>query len=210
MPVSGHIGCRGTESGVIQGLEAKGKMRSFLVAFTALTLLASSAAQTKVSITVDKDNQQMTVAVDGVERYRWPVSTACPPTRRRTAASAPSGWKKTTTPRNSTTRRCRTRSSSPRSATPSRHRFRQPSRQPGLPWLRAAVARQRRDALRPGQAARRAQHHGDADRLLPGRAGAQSAAARNTAVARRAPQPQYEQQYDCAGASVVITPQSSA
>ena len=53
-------------------------MRSFLVAFTALTLLASGAAQAKVAITVDKDNQQMTVAVDGVARYHWPVSTGIP------------------------------------------------------------------------------------------------------------------------------------
>ena len=50
-------------------------MRSFLVAVTALTLFATGAAQAKVAITVDKDNQQMTVAVDGVERYHWPVST---------------------------------------------------------------------------------------------------------------------------------------
>ena len=61
-----------------RGLEAKGKMRSFLVAVTALTLFASGAAQAKVAITVDKDNQQMTVAVDGVERYRWPVSSGIP------------------------------------------------------------------------------------------------------------------------------------
>src|SRR5882757_2938593 len=53
-------------------------MRSFLIAFTALTLLASGAAQAKVAITIDKDNQQMTVAVDGVERYHWPVSTGIP------------------------------------------------------------------------------------------------------------------------------------
>ena len=53
-------------------------MRSFLVAFTALTLLASAAAQAKVAITVDKDNQQMTVAVDGVARYTWPVSSGLP------------------------------------------------------------------------------------------------------------------------------------
>jgi hypothetical protein len=31
-----------------------------------------------VSIVVDKDNQQMTVSVDGVERYQWPVSTGNP------------------------------------------------------------------------------------------------------------------------------------
>src|SRR5882724_9483633 len=58
--------------------EAKGKMRSFLIAVAALTLFASGAAQAKVAITVDKDNQQMSVAVDGVERYRWSVSTGIP------------------------------------------------------------------------------------------------------------------------------------
>src|SRR5712672_1490749 len=53
-------------------------MRSFLIAVAALTLFASGAAQAKVAITVDKDNQQMTVAVDGVETYRWPVSSGLP------------------------------------------------------------------------------------------------------------------------------------
>ena len=53
-------------------------MRSFLIAFTALVLSAGTAAEAKVAITVDKDNQQMTVAVDGVERYRWPVSSGLP------------------------------------------------------------------------------------------------------------------------------------
>src|SRR5438477_8038234 len=53
-------------------------MRSFLIAFTALSLVAGGAAQAKVAITVDKDNQQMTVAVDGVERYHWPVSSGIP------------------------------------------------------------------------------------------------------------------------------------
>jgi len=38
----------------------------------------SHGLQAKVAITVDKDNQQMTVAVDGVERYHWPVSTGLP------------------------------------------------------------------------------------------------------------------------------------
>lgn len=52
-------------------------MRSFLVAFAGLILIATGA-QAKVDITVDKDNQQMIVAVDGVERYRWPVSTGIP------------------------------------------------------------------------------------------------------------------------------------
>ena len=41
-------------------------------------LFATGAAQAKVEITVDKNNQMMTVAVDGVERYQWPVSTGNP------------------------------------------------------------------------------------------------------------------------------------
>jgi hypothetical protein len=53
-------------------------MRSFLVAFTGLMLFATGAAQANVSITVDKNAQLMTVAVDGVERYQWPVSTGIP------------------------------------------------------------------------------------------------------------------------------------
>jgi hypothetical protein len=53
-------------------------MRSLLVAFTGLMLFAAGAAQAKVSITVDKNAQMMTVAVDGVQRYQWPVSTGLP------------------------------------------------------------------------------------------------------------------------------------
>src|SRR6476620_2730779 len=52
-------------------------MRSFLVALAGFLLIATGA-QAKVAITVDKDNQQMAVAVDGVERYRWPVSSGLP------------------------------------------------------------------------------------------------------------------------------------
>ena len=53
-------------------------MRSFLVAATTLMLFATGAAQAKVFITVDKDAQLLTVAVDGVQRYQWPVSTGNP------------------------------------------------------------------------------------------------------------------------------------
>jgi hypothetical protein len=53
-------------------------MRSLLVAVTTLMLFAAGAAQAKVSITVDKDAQMLTVAVDGVQRYQWPVSTGNP------------------------------------------------------------------------------------------------------------------------------------
>src|SRR5882757_4627099 len=60
------------------GLEAKSKMRCFLVAVTSVMLFTAGAAQAKVDITIDKDNQQMTVAVDGVARYHWPVSSGIP------------------------------------------------------------------------------------------------------------------------------------
>ncbi|HLX13635.1 MAG TPA: L,D-transpeptidase [Bradyrhizobium sp.] len=53
-------------------------MRSFLIAVTGLMLFAAGAAQANVSITIDKNAQSMTVAVDGVDRYRWPVSTGNP------------------------------------------------------------------------------------------------------------------------------------
>jgi len=53
-------------------------MRSFFIAFTSLMFLSAGTAQAKVDITVDKDNQQMTVVVDGVARYHWPVSTGIP------------------------------------------------------------------------------------------------------------------------------------
>lgn len=54
-------------------------MRSLLVSSLCLMFFAAgSAAQAKVDITIDKNAQQMTVAVDGVARYQWPVSTGIP------------------------------------------------------------------------------------------------------------------------------------
>jgi len=53
-------------------------MRTFLVAIAGLTLFAGSPAQANVAITINKDTQTMTVAVDGVTKYRWPVSTGIP------------------------------------------------------------------------------------------------------------------------------------
>lgn len=54
-------------------------MRSFVMTLVGLSVLAaSSAAQAKIAITVDKDNQELTVVQDGVEKYRWPVSTGIP------------------------------------------------------------------------------------------------------------------------------------
>src|SRR5216684_6701967 len=53
-------------------------MRSFLGAIAGLMLFTAGAAQAKIDITIDKNAQLMTVAVDGVERYHWPVSTGIP------------------------------------------------------------------------------------------------------------------------------------
>jgi hypothetical protein len=43
-----------------------------------LALLASTSAQAAVEIDINKDTQTMTVAVDGVTKYRWPVSSGLP------------------------------------------------------------------------------------------------------------------------------------
>ena len=53
-------------------------MRAILIPITGLMLLAGSAAQADVAITVDKNEQRMTVAVDGVTKYNWPVSSGNP------------------------------------------------------------------------------------------------------------------------------------
>ncbi|MGY8677488.1 L,D-transpeptidase [Bradyrhizobium sp. UFLA05-153] len=53
-------------------------MRTLFVTIVSLMLFSAGTAQAKVDITIDKDNQRMTVAVDGVARYHWPVSTGIP------------------------------------------------------------------------------------------------------------------------------------
>lgn len=53
-------------------------MRRFALAVLAAALTFAAApvpAAAKILITVDKTTQQMTVAVDGVRRWQWPVST---------------------------------------------------------------------------------------------------------------------------------------
>ncbi|HZH50542.1 MAG TPA: L,D-transpeptidase [Microvirga sp.] len=57
-----------------------------LAAFT----LASPAVGAEVSIVVDKTSQRMTVSVDGVERYSWPVSTGMQGYATPTGTFAPS------------------------------------------------------------------------------------------------------------------------
>src|ERR1700760_3928412 len=53
-------------------------MRSLFIAATTLILFSAGTAQAKIAITIDKDAQMMTVAVDGTERYHWPVSSGIP------------------------------------------------------------------------------------------------------------------------------------
>jgi len=49
--------------------------RSTTLLSALVLIFAASAARADVVITVDKDTQRMGVAVDGVQRYSWPVST---------------------------------------------------------------------------------------------------------------------------------------
>ena len=44
----------------------------------ALALPCASAARANIDIAIDKSTQQMSVAVDGAQRYTWPVSTGRP------------------------------------------------------------------------------------------------------------------------------------
>ena len=46
------------------------------IALAGLILLCASIAHAEVVITVDKSSQRLSVAVDGMPRYEWPVSTA--------------------------------------------------------------------------------------------------------------------------------------
>src|SRR5579859_8208890 len=79
MPDFGHTECRGRRAAAPkQAWRPKVNMRSFLVALAGLMLFAGHAAQAKVDILVDQNNQMMTVSVDGVARYHWPVSTGIP------------------------------------------------------------------------------------------------------------------------------------
>jgi len=51
-------------------------MRRLVIAALAFAaFIAATAAEAKVLITIDKSTQRMTVAVDGVTRWTWPVST---------------------------------------------------------------------------------------------------------------------------------------
>lgn len=54
-------------------------MRAFVMTLVGLSVLAAgSTAEAKINVIVDKDTQTMTVEQDGVEKYRWPVSSGIP------------------------------------------------------------------------------------------------------------------------------------
>jgi L,D-transpeptidase catalytic domain len=53
-------------------------MRARVLVPALLALLASTSAEAAVQIDIDKDSQTMTVAVDGVAKHRWPVSSGLP------------------------------------------------------------------------------------------------------------------------------------
>ena len=129
----------------------KVKCVRFLVAVTALMLFASGAAQAKVAITVDKNTQLMTVAVDGVERYHWPVSSGIP------SYETPNGSFRTFRMEEDHYSKEFDDAPMPHAIffTKIGHAIHgtdsvEPARLPGFAWLRAAVARQRRDAVCAG------------------------------------------------------------
>jgi len=183
-------------------------MRSFLIAFSALTLLASGAAQAKVAITIDKDNQQMTVAVDGVERYHWPVSSGIP------SRETPNGSFRAFRMEEDHFSKEFDDAPMPHSifftkvghaihGTDSVGRL-------GTPASHGCVRLSRDNA---STLYALVQQEGVLNTTVTLTGSAQVALARNpkqrtnNAVARRAPQSQYDQQYDSAGDPVVITPQ---
>jgi hypothetical protein len=53
-------------------------MRARVLVAALFALLASTSAQAAVEIDINKDTQTMTVAVGGVTKYRWPVSSGLP------------------------------------------------------------------------------------------------------------------------------------
>jgi L,D-transpeptidase-like protein len=181
-------------------------MRSFLVAIAGL--LIATGAEAKVAITVDKDNQQMTVAVDGVERYRWPVSSGIP------SYETPNGSFRTFRMEADHYSKEFDDAPMPHSifftkighaihGTDSVNRL-------GSPASHGCVRLSRENAAKLFALVK---EQGVLNTTVTLSGSSQVAMARNprranTAVARRAPQPQYEQQqqYDSAGDPTVIAP----
>ncbi|MEP6840935.1 MAG: L,D-transpeptidase [Bradyrhizobium sp.] len=183
-------------------------MRSLLIALSALALLASGAAQAKVAITIDKDNQRMTVAVDGVERYHWPVSSGIP------SRETPSGSFRTFRMEEDHYSKEFDDAPMPHSIffTKQGHAIHGTDSvgRLGTPASHGCVRLSRDNATTLYALVEK---EGVLNTTVTLTGSAQVAMARNpkpranTAVARRAPQPQVDQQYDSAGDPVVITPQ---
>ena len=186
-------------------------MRSFLVAFIGLTLFATGAAQAKVSITVDKNAQLMTVAVDGVQRYQWPVSTGLP------SYETPNGSFRAFRMEEDHFSKEFDDAPMPHSifftkvghaihGTDSANRL-------GNPASHGCVRLSRSNASTLYALVK---SEGVLNTTVTLTGSSQVALARNprprtgTAVARRAPAPQYEQQHDAAGDPIVITPGQSS
>jgi hypothetical protein len=182
-------------------------MRSFLIAVTAFAALASGTAQAKVAISVDKDNQQMTVAVDGVETYRFPVSSGLP------SYETPNGSFRAFRLEEDHYSKEFDEAPMPHAifftkvghaihGTDSANRL-------GSPASHGCVRLSRENASKLFALVK---EQGVLNTTVTLTGSSQVAMARNprprgnTAVARRAPQ-QYDQQYDSAGAPLTITPQ---
>jgi len=185
-------------------------MRSFLVAVTGLMLFAASAAEAKVAITIDKDSQQMTVAVDGVERYRWPVSSGLPSYETpngsfRAFRMEPNHFSKEFDDAPMPHSIFFTKVGHAIHGTDSVSRL-------GSPASHGCVRLSRDNASKLYALV---QEQGVLNTTVKLTGSSQVALARNprranTAVARRAPAPQYEQQTNAAGDPVVIAPQVPA
>jgi hypothetical protein len=186
-------------------------MRSFLVAFTGLMLFATGAAQAKISITVDKSAQLMTVEVDGGERYQWPVSTGNP------SHETPNGSFRTFRMEEDHYSKEFDDAPMPHSifftkvghaihGTDSEGRL-------GTPVSHGCVRLSRANA---STLYALVEKEGVLNTTVTLTGSSQIALARNprprtaTAVARRDPTPQYAPQYDAAGDPVVLTPQQAA
>jgi hypothetical protein len=184
-------------------------MRSLLIAFSAMVLLSGTAAEAKVAITVDKDNQWMTVEVDGVQRYRWPVSSGLP------SYETPNGSFRAFRMEEDHYSKEFDEAPMPHSIffTKAGHAIHGTDSvgRLGSPASHGCVRLSRANA---STLYALVQQQGVLNTTVTLTGSSQVALARNprprggnTAVARRAPQPQYEQQYDNAGDPVVITPQ---
>jgi L,D-transpeptidase catalytic domain len=186
-------------------------MRSFIVAVASLMLFATGAAQAKISITVDKNAQMMTVAVDGVQRYQWPVSTGNP------SHETPNGTFQTFRMEEDHYSKEFDDAPMPHSIffTKIGHAIHGTESEGhlGMPVSHGCVRLSRANA---STLYALVQQEGVLNTTVTLTGSSQIALARNprgranTAVARRDPTQPYDQQYNAAGDPVVITPQQAA